>query len=96
MYILRLGDVGVELQLRSDGHLLAGDQQFVRVLNCQFDLLESGVGDSGVVNKSPFEVVVGGHGELLALVALEVFIIISPFLNLTLFRPVHEPTSLVG
>ena len=70
VYDLGLGDLGVELQLRSDGHLLAGDQQFVRVFNCQFDLLESGVGDSGVVDKSPFEVVVVGHGVLLTLVTL--------------------------
>jgi len=39
MYGLRLGDLGVELQLRSDGHLLARDQPFVSVFNGQFDLL---------------------------------------------------------
>jgi len=99
MYGLRLGDLGVELQLRSDGHLLARDQPFVSVFNGQFDLLEGGVGDSGVVDKGPFEVVVGGHGELLALVALEVMVIntifIFPCANLIMLGPFHELTSLV-
>jgi len=98
--VLGLGDVGIELQLCSDGHLLARDQPFVSVFNGQFDLLEGGVGDSGVVDKSPFEVVVGGHGILLTLVALEVIIssitiVIGPSVNLIMLRPFHKPTSLV-
>ena len=93
MYVLRLRDLGVELQLRSDDHLLARKQLFVRVFKGQFDLLESRVGDCGIVDKCPAEVVVVGHGVLLWRVPLESLSeIISCKFNLIPLRPFHELT----